>query len=56
MAEEEPRVKPSLGAVLTNWRRSDLPFLSKLQVSLRNNWTKARTRQNCCGNLGDPGC
>ncbi len=56
MAEERPKVQPSLRAVLSNWRGSELPFFDKLRVSLRNNWTKARTRRNCCGNLGEPGC
>jgi hypothetical protein len=56
MAEERPRVRPSLGAVFTNWRRSDLPFLSKLRMALANNWTKLRTRRGCCGNEGQPGC
>ncbi len=49
-------MRPSLGAVVTNWRRSDLPFFTKLRMTLANNWTKLRTRRNCCGNLGQPGC
>ncbi len=56
MAEERPPVEPSLGAARATWRKSDLPFFSKLRVALQNNWTKVRTRQNCCGNLGGPGC
>jgi hypothetical protein len=28
----------------------------KLKLFLRNNWTKARTRSDCCGNHGEPGC
>jgi len=53
---EERRTKPSFGNSLTNWRESELPFLRKLGMSLRNNWTKLRTRRNCCGNHGQPGC
>ncbi len=55
MAEERPRPKPSMRNSMTNWRKSGLPFLSKLGVAMRNNWTKLRTRQNCCGNYDQPG-
>jgi len=48
--------RPSLGAVLSNWRESDAPFLTKLGQAANNNWRKLRTRQNCCGNGGQPGC
>lgn len=47
---------PSFGALVTNWRDYDAPFGTKLRLALRNNWTKLRTRQNCCGNEGEPGC
>lgn len=56
MTEGRPRVRPSLRAAFSNWRTSKLPFFAKMRVTLRNNWTKLRTRQNCCGNLGEPGC
>ncbi len=56
MAEERPHVKPSLRDSMTNWRQSGLPFFSKLSLSMRNHWTKLRTRRNCCGNYGQPGC
>ncbi len=56
MAEERPRVRPSLRALTANWGNSDLPFFGKLRVAVSNNWRKARTRENCCGNLGQPGC
>ncbi len=56
MSENRPRARPSLGAFFSNWRQSDLPFFSRLGALLRNNWTKVRTRQNCCGNPGQPGC
>ncbi|MEO8538975.1 MAG: hypothetical protein ABI577_04480 [bacterium] len=48
--------RQSLGNVLTNWREYDAPFGTKLKLLLRNNWTKVRTRSNCCGNDGEPGC
>ncbi len=56
MAEERPRIRPSMSASFANWGESNLPFFEKLQLAMRNNWTKMRTRQNCCGNLGQPGC
>ena len=56
MADEPRKVKPSMRDSLTNWRRSGLPFFARMGLSLRNNWTKLRTRQNCCGNYGQPGC
>jgi hypothetical protein len=48
--------RPSLGAVFTNWRTYDASLTTKLRMLLRNNWTKARKRSNCCGNTGEPGC
>jgi len=47
---------PNFGTVLSNWRESDAPFLTKLRQAAKNNWRKLRTRQNCCGNDGQPGC
>jgi hypothetical protein len=49
------RVTPSLRSVFTNWR-GPLPPWTKLCMALGNTWTKVRTRQNCCGNPGQPGC
>ena len=49
------RVTPSLRAVFTNWR-GPLPLRTKLRMTLANNWTKIRTRRNCCGHPGQPGC
>ena len=46
---------PSLKALLTNFR-ADMPLGRKLQRALANNWTKIRTRRDCCGNYGEPGC
>jgi len=48
--------RPSLRAFFTNWRESDLPFRRKLALTFRNNWIKLRTRKDCCGHLGEPGC
>lgn len=46
----------SLSASLRNWRDSDASFADKLRMSVRNNFTKLRTRKTCCGNYGEPGC
>ncbi|MCK9519477.1 MAG: hypothetical protein M0R74_10720 [Dehalococcoidia bacterium] len=52
----EERRRGSFGAVVTNWRTYDATFATKLRLLLRNNWTKVRTRSDCCGNFGEPGC
>jgi len=39
-----------------NFRNYDAPFATKVRMAIANNLKKARTRQNCCGNLGQPGC
>ncbi len=49
------RDQPSLSATLENLRRP-MPLSRKLYLTLRNNWIKIRTRSNCCGNHGEPGC
>jgi len=49
-------VRPSLGALFTNFRTYDAPFHVKLRLALRNNMIKFRTHSNCCGHLGEPGC
>lgn len=54
MSDDAPR--PSLAAARDNWRRSPLPVASRLRLALRNNWIKLRTRSDCCGNHGQPGC
>jgi hypothetical protein len=48
--------RPSFGALVTNWREYDAPFLTKLRLAARNTWITLRTRRDCCGNHGEPGC
>ena len=48
--------RPRIGDYLSNWRRKDLRLDEKVSMTLRNNWTKLRTRSSCCGNHGEPGC
>jgi hypothetical protein len=52
----ENRPRPSLGATWRNFQDYDAPFATKMRMFLRNNWKKARTRKDCCGNNGEPGC
>lgn len=42
--------------MFSNWTTYDAPFGVKLRMALSNTWIKVRTRQNCCGNAGQPGC
>jgi len=28
----------------------------RIRIAMKNNLIKARTRKNCCGNHGEPGC
>lgn len=39
-----------------NFAEYDAPFLVKVRMSMANNLKKARTRKDCCGNHGQPGC
>jgi hypothetical protein len=48
--------EPSLGTSWRNWREWEGPFREKVRLTLRNNLRKMRTRRNCCGNHGEPGC
>jgi hypothetical protein len=48
--------KPSIRASLANFREYDAPFATKLRMLVSNNMKKMRTRSNCCGNHGQPGC
>jgi hypothetical protein len=36
--------------------RQPMPLTRKIRLVLRNNWRKARTLSDCCGNYGEPGC
>ncbi len=47
---------PKMSDVFANFNEYDAPFLTKVRMALANNLKKARTRKDCCGNLGQPGC
>jgi hypothetical protein len=36
--------------------RQPMPVGRKAKLLLRNTWLKLRTRSDCCGNYGEPGC
>lgn len=56
MSHEHSHDRPSLKTVFTNFRTYDAPFHVKLGLFFSNNFHKLRTRSNCCGNHGQPGC
>ncbi|MDE3078246.1 MAG: hypothetical protein KGJ86_22710 [Chloroflexota bacterium] len=56
MSHEHSHETPSLKASYNNFRTYDAPFMTKLGLLFRNNFRKLRTRSNCCGNHGQPGC
>lgn len=48
--------RPSFRDSMRNFWTSNLPFAERIRLAIRNNALKARTRQSCCGNHGEPGC
>ena len=46
---------PNLESALTNLK-APMPLSRRIQRLVANNWTKVRTRSNCCGHPGEPGC
>ena len=36
--------------------RQPMPLWRKVRMVLANNLIKIKSRRNCCGNLGQPGC
>ena len=39
-----------------NFSTYDAPFPTKIRLALANSWRQVRTRSDCCGNYGEPGC
>ena len=48
--------RSSGNAFFANFSSYDAPFPMKVRLALANNWRKVRTRSDCCGNYGQPGC
>ena len=51
----EQKVKPSLGDLARNLRHADNPWAA-VKGWVGNTRLKIQHRDNCCGNLGEPGC
>lgn len=47
--------RPSISSFFTNLQ-APMPWGRKVRLLVRNNWIKLRSRRNCCGNYGEPGC
>ena len=43
-------------AFFANFSTYDGPVPAKVRLALANSWRKVRTRSDCCGNHGEPGC
>ncbi|HLY83852.1 MAG TPA: hypothetical protein VKQ71_12745 [Acidimicrobiales bacterium] len=48
--------RPSFRVSIANFREYDAPFFTRVRMAFANNMIKLRTRSNCCGNHGQPGC
>jgi hypothetical protein len=48
--------RSSGNAFFANFSTYDAPFPTKVRLALANSWRKVRTRSDCCGNYGQPGC
>jgi hypothetical protein len=48
--------RPSLRALVMNFRDYDAGILTKVSLSVTNTWTKVWTHSSCCGHPGQPGC
>jgi hypothetical protein len=48
--------RSSGNAFFANFSTYDAPFPTKVRLALANSWSKVRTRSDCCGNYGQPGC
>jgi hypothetical protein len=55
VCSEKGQGGPSPAEGLENLKKP-MPFGRKLKLIARNNWIKLRTRSDCCGNYGEPGC
>jgi hypothetical protein len=57
MADDRPPIRPSLRDAFSNWHNSDLPYVERFFVAMRNYSRRFGVPpRNCCGNYGQPGC
>jgi hypothetical protein len=47
---------PSPRDLFRNFSAYDARVHEKIRLALSNTWKKVRTRSECCGNHGQPGC
>jgi len=52
---KEEKIPPSPRAFLTNLKGPE-SWHEKIRLLWRNNWTKLKNFQDCCGHPGEPGC
>jgi len=50
------RVKEHGRTFFTNWSGYDASLWTKLRLTFRNRLKATFSRQQCCGNHGQPGC
>jgi len=48
--------RSSGNAFFANFSTYHASFPMKVRLALANSWRKVRTRSDCCGNYGQPGC
>jgi hypothetical protein len=48
--------RPSFRALIQNFADYDAPLDQKIRKAVANNLKKIRTRSECCGHPGEPGC
>ena len=48
--------RQSFRSYFTNWQRDDLTLVEKMRMQIKNSWLRVKSRSNCCGNDGEPGC
>ncbi len=53
--QEKEKASPNIRSFFTNMS-VPMPLSKKLHLVVRNNFTKLKTRQRCCGHPGQPGC
>ncbi len=55
MHDHSHKKRPSAGAFFKNLS-GPMPLREKVALLFRNNLTKIKNRQECCGHPGEPGC
>jgi hypothetical protein len=56
VSDDPDQYRPNLRHTFENWRYYEGPFLTKLKLTAKNEWRKARRFRDCCDNIDEPGC